>query len=1115
MRKSNIQILISLLFLISISPFIVAQDQITLSFTGRDQYNQHVKLDNVLIDNVTKLWQEVLYYPDTILFIGQTGLQNHSTENPAFHLFQNVPNPFEGETDFSLQLPKESKVHLEIIDINGKSMTSYSGMLTKGVHLFKARLTTPQTYLLHARSDNGILQIKMVNKGHAGQNSIEYLGMSSIIKIQKQPDNAKGITLMPFTLGDIMKYKGFCQINDMEFSSEEIQKAQYASEEISLIFHLPLPVVSTLEVTAITTHSAQLNGNVTSDGGYTVTERGFVVADNADMNNASSYTSGAGTGDFSYTVTDLQPGVCYYYRAYARNSIGTNYGERMIFSTTIVLPEVTTIEVTNITYNEATCSGEVIYDGGAAVTTRGVCWSISENPTIGNSHTINGNGTGSFTSNMTNLTAGTTYHVRAYATNSAGTAYGNQLSFTTAPAVLPTVTTNPVTNITANIAYCGGNVSSDGGAAVTARGVCWSTSPNPTINDSHTNNGSGTGAFPSHLSGLTADTSYYVRAYATNSIGTSYGEQRTFTTLEPSASNPFYCGIDSVTDYDGNIYPTVEIGQQCWMKENLRTTCYADGAAIPSGSGSELSDNTPYRYPPYGNSNNVPTYGYLYNWTAVMHGEPSSIANPSDIQGICPHGWHVPSSTEMTQLINFVSSQSQYGCNGNNTYISKALTATYGWNRPCSNNSCNANFNQLLNNATGFSAVPVGSNGAGLCIAGFGDFGYICKLWTTTGPNYTGGGANHLRIDVSQVTVNHLLTCYALSVRCLLDDTGINGNNVILPAVMTTAINDITSTSAIGTNFVTASGGTAVTARGLCWSATQNPTINDNHTTDGNGTGRFFSVINGLTPGVTYHIRAYATNSVGTSYGEEQSFTTTYSPLDNNVVLIDAQTCPGADTVRDYDNNIYHTVQIGQQCWMKENLRTTHFPNGTAIPLGTTASNSVAYRYLPNGNDNLVPTHGFLYNWTAVMHVDSASNTNPSGVQGICPTGWHVPSATEWEQLRNYVGSQSQYVCGNDSTYIAKALASHAWCVSIDNITPQNSCAIYYDVNSNNATGFSANQVGHFSDGSYDEYNKAYYWSSSLNEEGIPTLILSYYDAHTNIYNLYPNSGCSVRCLRD
>jgi hypothetical protein len=196
---------------------------------------------------------------------------------------------------------------------------------------------------------------------------------------------------------------------------------------------------------------------------------------------------------------------------------------------TLSVPAVTTTTPTSITSTTASSGGNVTSQGGSAVTARGVCWSTAANPTITDSHTSDGTGTGAFTSSITGLTPGTLYHVRAYATNTSGTAYGSDLQFSTI-AVAPTVSTTTPTSITGTSAVSGGNVSSDGGSAVTARGVCWSTSSNPVVTDSHTTDGSGTGTFTSNMTGLTPATLYHLRAYATNSIGTSYGTDLQFTT---------------------------------------------------------------------------------------------------------------------------------------------------------------------------------------------------------------------------------------------------------------------------------------------------------------------------------------------------------------------------------------------------------------------------------------------------------------------------------------------------------------------------------------------------------------------------------------------------------
>ncbi len=192
-------------------------------------------------------------------------------------------------------------------------------------------------------------------------------------------------------------------------------------------------------------------------------------------------------------------------------------------------PTVTTTAISAITAVSASSGGTVVSEGGLTVNGRGVCWSIKTNPTIADSKTADGNGPGSFTSNITGLTGNTIYYVRAYATNAAGTSYGNEVSFRTIT-MLPIVTTAPITSITQTTALGGGNVITDGGASLTARGICWSRSQNPTIANYRTVDGASIGNFVSILGSLSPNTTYYVRAYATNSLGISYGDEVSFIT---------------------------------------------------------------------------------------------------------------------------------------------------------------------------------------------------------------------------------------------------------------------------------------------------------------------------------------------------------------------------------------------------------------------------------------------------------------------------------------------------------------------------------------------------------------------------------------------------------
>lgn len=317
------------------------------------------------------------------------------------------------------------------------------------------------------------------------------------------------------------------------------------------------PSLITYTATNITQSGATCSAAILDDGGLPVLSRGVCWNTLTNPTLAGSYmVSGADTGSYSCAIAGLSSGRVYYARAFAINDNGTFYGNQITFYT-LGKPAVTTAAVMDIAQTTALCGGEVTYSGGYGVTARGVCWSTSANPTIASAHTSDGTGTGSFSSSISGLTANTNYYVRAYATNSAGTAYGNQINFTTSQNItLPTVTTTAASSITQNSAISGGNASNDGGAAVTARGVCWSNSQYPTTADNHTNDGTGTGSFTSAIAGLTAATTYYVRAYAANSVGTSYGNQISFST------------------YDGTVIMEVTnpVTGKIWMDRNLGAT---------------------------------------------------------------------------------------------------------------------------------------------------------------------------------------------------------------------------------------------------------------------------------------------------------------------------------------------------------------------------------------------------------------------------------------------------------------------------------------------------------------------------------------------------------------
>lgn len=220
--------------------------------------------------------------------------------------------------------------------------------------------------------------------------------------------------------------------------------------------------------------------------------------------------------------------------------------------------------------------------------------------------------------------------------------------------------------------------------------------------------------------------------------------------------------------------------------------------------------------------------------------------------------------------------------------------------------------------------------------------------------------------------------------------------------------------------------------------------------------------------------------------------------------------CAGTTTVTDYDGNVYKTLLLGKQCWMKSNLRTKHYADGTAIALGDTYSDEVAYRYYPNENSGNVATYGYLYNWKAVMHNATSSEANPSGVQGICPKGWHVPSDAEWIQLTEWVISQNKYQCGDESDYVAKALASTSgWAAS------KGDCEVGNNQTTNNATGFGAVPAGRF-DGGYSYCTQfAYFWSTTEYDSDGYSRGLGFNNALVLKRTDSKGQGLSVRCIRN
>ena len=364
-----------------------------------------------------------------------------------------------------------------------------------------------------------------------------------------------------------------------------------------------LPVVKTDSVTEVSAVYAKVKGEVISDGGHEVTQRGVCYATHQTPTlDDSVTTAGKGQGYFTCSITGLAVSTTYYVRAYATNSIGTVYGAQKTFTTTSGFPVVSTDAAANVTATSAKCGGNVSDNGGFTIISRGICWNSIGNPDTNGSHLSSGTGNGTFNVNLTGLEMGKTYHVRAYAVNQMGISYGNEINFTTSNG-MPSFGNDPVwvKSIKTESVVCYSEVIGDGGFPVIAKGFCWSTNQYPTIDGDNNNLGTGTGKLTGSITGLTRNTTYYVRAYATNSQGTSYSEQNSFTTANglPTVTTTAVTMNGKTAVSGGNVtsdggYPVTERGICYGVYPNPDLTSAYIHTSDGSGTGyfSSIIDST-------------------------------------------------------------------------------------------------------------------------------------------------------------------------------------------------------------------------------------------------------------------------------------------------------------------------------------------------------------------------------------------------------------------------------------------------------------------------------------------------------------------------------------------
>jgi uncharacterized protein (TIGR02145 family) len=485
---------------------------------------------------------------------------------------------------------------------------------------------------------------------------------------------------------------------------------------------------------------ALTGGSIISDGGMTIIARGVCWSTNQSPTILDKKTiDSTGVGSFSSRIGSMERFTIYYVRAYATTGLGTAYGNQVSFTSPCLLfPYIVPIDIYLISpLNEAI--GQPInttlkwfYDKGGHDGRFDVYFGTSPDPTTKIATNLSSVGM-----ILSGLNTGTTYYWKiigwefSYPCNNTGSAIWH---FSTVQEIkIPEVSTIVVIGYTYTSVTVGAYVTSKEGSEVTECGVYWGTSQNPESKGTKLQIGSGTGSFSTSLSGLNPNTIYYVKAYATNSVGTAYGSQVSFNTDQNTT-------IPTISDIEGNVYHIVTIGTQAWMAENLKTTRYSNGTSIPFVTdNNEWNNLTAPGYCWYNNDEATykNTYGALYNWYTVNMGN------------LCPTGWHVPTDEEWTALTTYLGGESVAGGK-------LKETGTVHWQSP----------NTGATNESGFTAMPGGyrESSGKFYVAGFANY-----CWSATQYYATDAWFRAMHYVYSYTGRSYVNKKFGHTVRCLMD----------------------------------------------------------------------------------------------------------------------------------------------------------------------------------------------------------------------------------------------------------------------------------------------------------------------------------------------------------
>ena len=828
------------------------------------------------------------------------------------------------------------------------------------------------------------------------------------------------------------------------------------------------PTVKIVEVQASEdSTSFRIVCKVEDDGGSEVTSRGIcwsATFDHPTMNDDTISDPNGGSGEYNI---DLGPEVLssstkYYVRAYAKNARGLGLSEPADFRTAgeITKPEVTTVEVSEVTYNSAYCLCNVRSDGGLELEGRGISYYESSNPGLTINIAAEEVSLGEFLVQITGLQPSKEYHVHAYATNDKGTGEDEGITFTTTDG-RPTVTTLGITDINETSATGGGNVTDQGYTPVTERGICWSTHPAPEISDFTYPNGTGEGSYPGYMTDLTADQTYYVRAYAKNSQGLSYGEEVQFAATDglPEVRTLDVTDIYATTAKahgevtDEGASPVTERGI-CWSATNPIPTIDDEHKKKGSGLGAyevdltNLSPGTTYYVRAYAKNNEseVPAYGTSIPFeteatcptvetvgidgTTVSGNVTDDGGKPVSERGACwctnddPTLHYVPCPTAGTGPYSVELPDLEPGKTYKvKAYARNSVCPAYGEELPLTMEADPPTVQTLQvsnigqNSATGNGNV---TNDGGASITERG----VC--WGTNqhpdlndshavSEETPGTGTFTARMNGLTPSTHYYVRAYAKNSAGKIgygdDKEFTTSQSVSAPTVITLAVTEPITTTATGNGNVTDDGGSPITERGVCWGTNHNPDLNGSYNScTTNGTGTYQVSMTGLTPGTTYYVRAYARNEAGLSYAENevsfstgaQQYTVTVSASTGGSAHVGSPTGPTTGT---YTN--------GQQCTVYAVANSNYtFTNWTEVESGNVASTQANYTFTVTGNRNLRANFNYTPPQTYTITV-SANPSNGGTAHVGSTTGPTTGTFTQGQSCTIYATANEHYTFTN------------------------------------------------------------------------------------------------------